>query len=219
MFSLAEIVVQGELMHMFHSLRGRLIAVFLLVALSAMGVIGFFALSRSSRAIMDATWKEGDARASELALRVNAYLEERLSVVAMQAERYTVRSMQWEEQEPALLPLYDRYGFPDVFVADRDGVARFVGKKVEGVNVKDREYFRTVWEDKKPFVSNPLVNRTTGELTFVYAAPIMKDGKIQGVLVAAEKLEYIAKGVAAVQWGGGATVTSLMPGEVSWLIR
>ena len=183
------------------SLRGRLIAVFLLVALSAMGVIGFFALNRSSRAIIDASWKEGDARSAELALRIGAYLQERLSMVAMQAERNAVIGMVWEEQEPALLPLYDRYGFLDVFVADRDGAVRFVGKNTPGVNIKEREYFQRVLQERKPVVSDPVAHRATGELTFAYAAPIMEDGKIQGVLVTLEKLDLIAQDVAAVTWG------------------
>ena len=135
--------------------------------------------------------------------------------MATQAERYTVRSMQWRG---AGAPLFLLFTIGTAFWISLwwivMGLPRFVGKKVEGVNVKDREYFRTVWEDKKPFISNPIVNRTTGELTFVYAFPIMKDGKIQGVLVAAEKLEHIAQDVAAVQWGeGGYSYTSLIPGE------
>ena len=184
-----------------NSLRGRVIGIFLVVALSAMGIIGFFALSRSTQAIIDASWKEGDALASELALRINAYLQERLNILTTQAERNVVTGMDWQEQESALLPLYDRYGFLDIFVADRDGAARFVGKNTSGVNIKERDYFQRVLQERKPVVSDHIVHGATGELTFAYAAPIMRDGKIEGVLVALEKLDRIAQDVKAVRWG------------------
>ena len=175
--------------------------IFLLVSLSAVAVVGLIAVNRSQTAIIDAAWKEGDALASGLAREVDAYLRERSIVVELQAEREFVRSMNWTEQEAGLAPLYDRYSFEDIFVADLDGNARFVQRKVEGINVKDRAYFIRAVKEQKSVISEPVVNRLTGALVFVYASPIIADGRVVGVLVASETSELISKEVASLVWG------------------
>nr|HPQ38042.1 cache domain-containing protein [Synergistaceae bacterium] len=185
-----------------NSLRGRLITVFLVMALAAMGIIGFFAVNRSSNALIDVSWKEGDARASELGTKINAYLRGRIDVLEVEAEQSAIRGMNWEEQEPALAPLYDRFDFLDIFVADSRGEAAFVHRDVQGVNVKDRDYFKQAFSQKKAVISNPIENRATGDLTFVYAVPILgENGAVAGVLVASENLEAIAREVSSIQWG------------------
>ncbi len=184
-----------------NTLRGRLIVIFLLVSLSAVAVVGLIAVNRSQTAIIGAAWKEGNALASGLSEKVNAYLRERAMIISTQAERHVVRSMNWAEQESGLAPLYDQYAFVDIFVADVDGNARFVRREVEGVNIKDREYFIQAVKEKKNVISEPVVNRVTGALVFVYASPIIRDGKVLGVLVASESLESISKHVTSLVWG------------------
>ncbi len=184
-----------------NTLRFRLISSFLAVSLISLLITGLIAVINFKAAIVDSAWKEGDALAGSLSQNVDAYLKERMNAIDLQAERRMVRSMDWNEQEPALAPLYDRYGFLDVFVADAAGDARFVQRKVEGVNVKDREYFRKVLQEKKSFLSEPILNRATGALTYVYAAPIINDGRVEGVLVASENLEALSALVSGTVWG------------------
>ncbi len=187
---------------MFTSLRARLIAVFLVMGFVTMGILGFFALNRSSKALMDASWKEGEGIAEALSCNVNSYLKVRSNTIEMQARRYVIQDMQWEEQEKALAPLYDYYDdFLDIFVADAEGTARFVQRDMPSVNIKDRDYFNRVLKEKKSVVSNPILHRGTGELTFIYASPIIKDGKVVGVLGASQSLESLAKNVATIRWG------------------
>jgi len=184
-----------------NTLRARLIATFLIVAIAAVGVVGLLSVTRARQAIIDAAWKEGDALVSALSLEVNAYLRERSKVVEMQADRHVVRTMNWAEQEPSLVPLLEDYAFLDVFVADLDGNISFVKKGADGTNIKDREYFQQVLNGKKSVISPPLSHRVTKELTFFFAAPITKEGKIVGVLVASENMANIAKEVASITWG------------------
>jgi methyl-accepting chemotaxis protein len=184
-----------------NSLRGRLILIFLVVALSAVAVVGLFAVDRSREAIIDTAWKEGQALASALSIKMDAYLRERALIIETQAERHVVRSMNWDEQESSLAPLYERYAFAEIFVADADGAVRFVKRDTQGTNIRDRDYFIQVLKEKKSVVSNPVAHRVTGKLIFVYASPIMRDGKVVGVLAATESLETISKEVASVVWG------------------
>ncbi len=184
-----------------NTLRGRLIITFLIVAIIGLAIVGTMAVRMSRQAIVETAWKEGEALASALSTNVNAYLRERSSIIEMQADRHILRSMNWTEQEPSLASLYARYGFLDIFVADIEGAVRFVQRDIQNVNIKDRGYFQQAIKEKKSVVSEPILNRTTGALTFVYATPIVRDGQVVGILAAAEDMESIAKEVGALKWG------------------
>ena len=183
-----------------NTLRGRLIAIFLLVSLGAVAAVGVLSVTISRRLIIDSAWKEGDALAAALSMEVDGYLRERSQVIALQTERHVIRSMDWAVQEPSLVDVKKEYGFLDVFVADIDGDVRFVGRE-GSVNVKDRDYFRRALNEKKAIVSEPFEARDLDVLTFAYSAPIEKDGEIVGILVASDKMENIAHTAAQVVWG------------------
>ncbi len=183
-----------------NSLRGRLIAVFLVLALSAVGIIGFFALHRSSKALIDVSWKEGDALVHELAEKINAYLQERIMIVKTQAERNVVQSMNWEEIKTSLKALYEEYDFLDIIVIDTDGKGRFVGRDGEG-SYADRNYFLRAVREKKSTVTNPIVSRSTGKHIFVIASPILVKEKVVGVLAATLTLDTLSREVEEFKWG------------------
>jgi methyl-accepting chemotaxis protein len=186
---------------MFHSLRGRLIVVFLVMALSAMGIIGFFAVNRSSQAIMNATWKEGETLVQALASEMSDHIAEKTKVLKMQAEQPLVQEMDWEKQRPLLLPLYNEYGFVDVFVTNLQGETLSVRRNLPGPNIKDRNYFLQAIKERKTVISDLLVDRDTGVLSCVYASPIMNNGEVVGVLCAMESLESLSEKVLALKWG------------------
>ncbi|MDI9388675.1 MAG: cache domain-containing protein, partial [Synergistota bacterium] len=184
-----------------NTLRFRLVASFLAVSLSALAVLGLVSVSSFKEGLVSTAWKEGEALNSALSQQLDSYLSERALAIELQAYGRMVTSMVWEEQEAALAPLYSKYGFLDVFVAGLDGEARFVKKDTSGVNVKDRDYFQKAVKDRASALSEPVRNRTTGALTFVYASPIIRDGQVVGVLAASENLDSITKVVAGVKWG------------------
>ncbi len=184
-----------------NTLRGRLIGIFLVVSLSAVAVVGLIAMNRSQTAIIDAAWKEGDALALGLSEKVDAYLRERSIILTTQAERHVVRSMNWAEQQPSLLPLYDQYNFGNIFVATLDGAINDVRLGPQEINIKDREYFIRAVKEKRSVISEPVVHRLTGAMTVFYASPIVVDGKVVGVLVASESLETISKEISSLVWG------------------
>ncbi len=183
------------------SLRGILITTFLLVALSAMAIVGFVSMNRSQKAVLDASWKEGDALAEALAIQVDSYLRERAMIIETQAERNVVRAMNWEDQEPSLAPLYDRYDFLDVFVVKENGEANFVKRDTRGLFVGDREYFTRTMKEKRTLVFDPIINRTTGAMSIIISSPIFENNRIVGVLVGSITLESIAEEVSSIRWG------------------
>ena len=102
----------------------------------------------------------------------------------MQADR-NVRSMNWAAQDPALVPLLRSYAFMDVFVSDLDGNIS-LSRRGRHRDIKTGRTFSRCSREKSIISSR---SRTVyEELTFFYASPVTNDGKIVGVLVAAENM-------------------------------
>ncbi|QTX33282.1 methyl-accepting chemotaxis protein [Aminithiophilus ramosus] len=185
-----------------NSLRGRLIVTFLAVALSAITLVGFVALNRSQKALLDLAWKEGDALAVALAQEVDAYLRESAMVLEIPAETEIFRSMNWADQKPLLAPIRTRFGFNDVFIAKPDGSVYSAVRDVGGVNIKDREYFIEAFKRNETVVSHPVADRTTGEMSIFVASPIARPGENPvGLVVGALTLKAVTEEVASVTWG------------------
>ena len=184
-----------------NTLRARLISIFLIVAIAGVGAVGLISLTRARQAIIDSAWKEGEASALALSTNVENYILERAKVLEILARQDSVSSMILEEQQKALVPLYDQYSFSDIFIAGLDGGTSDAKLGPQQVNIKDREYFQKAVKEKKTVVSQPAVNRKTGDLTFFYASPIMKSGEVVGVLVAGNVMENLSKTASSVVWG------------------
>ena len=185
-----------------NSLRGRLIVTFLVVALSAITLVGFVALNRSQKALLDLAWKEGDALAVALAQEVDAYLRESATVLEIPAETEIFRSMNWADQKPLLAPIRTRFGFNDVFIAKPDGSVYSAIRDVGGVNIKDREYFIDAFKRNETVISHPVTDRTTGEMSLFVASPIARPGEDPvGLVVGALTLKAVTEEVASVTWG------------------
>jgi len=183
------------------SLRGRLIALFLLVALSSVAVVGFFAVHQSSGIIVETVWKEGRVLAASLSKEIDAHLRERLALLEFLSMHRQVRGMDREEQRDILSPLFERYGFLEVGVADLEG--NIVSNRQEGhvVNVKDRDYFIRTLKEKKPMISDPIASRVTGAMSFAFVVPVFEGGEVVGVLVALESLQALSQRVGETAWG------------------
>ncbi len=184
-----------------NTLRARLIATFLIVAIAAVGVVGLLSVTRARQAIIDAAWKEGDALVFALSGHIDSLLVERATVLELMAGQQSVRSMEYAAQQPVLMPLYDQYNFSDIFVVNLEGDTTDVKLGPQKVNIKDRDYFIKAVKERKTVISQPAVNRRTGMLTYFYASPIVKDGTVVGVLVAGENIENVAKASASISWG------------------
>ncbi len=184
-----------------NTIRGKLIVLFVGISLFLVVIMGFFAITQSKKAIVELSWKEGEAIRAELVTIVNDNLRERISALSILAEAPAVQSMEPDQQDAALGSFYDYYGFRDVFVADTEGTVRSLVQDLEGVNIKERGYFQRAIRERKLVISNPIKNKATGEYICVYATPIISRGSVVGVLAAVESLEKVAKIVGDVKWG------------------
>lgn len=84
-------------------------------------------------------------------------------------------------QRPLLLAAFD-----SVFVATAAGQMTLIhddkGFRPTGIQVGDRPYFREVMSTALPQVSSPVMGRVSGEPVVVFAVPVLRDGKVTGVL-------------------------------------
>lgn len=62
--------------------------------------------------------------------------------------------------------------------ADKDGLSN------TGDNISDRDYFKACKSTLEPVISDPLLSKATGDMIIVLAAPVLKDGAFDGIIIA-----------------------------------
>jgi len=75
--------------------------------------------------------------------------------------------------------------FDDMRITDDKGtvIASSHAKTIGTLNVADRDYFKAAIKGS-PFISAPLMNKTTGKPIMVISAPVKFDDEITGILYA-----------------------------------
>jgi methyl-accepting chemotaxis protein len=115
------------------------------------------------------------------------------------AARNVVRSMNWEQQNPALKFEMKRIGILNLGIADLAGNTRFT----DGTTavVADREYFKGAVAGKSVF-SDILISRTTHQPAMVIAIPIknMQDA-VSGVLLATFDGTWLSNITDGIKYG------------------
>lgn len=105
-------------------------------------------------------------------------------MIAMEgiASRNVIRSMDWEQQRPALEFEIQRLKFPGMAVISADGQARYPDGTTASLG--DREYFKRAMKGETNF-SSVIISRVTNSAVMVVAAPIKDEsGKPVAVLLA-----------------------------------
>jgi len=134
-----------------------------------------------------------DAQIARTAQELDDKLTTLLDVIAQSARRQPrqllsdpERLRAWYEDR-AMLSMFD-----DVIVLDTGGtviadVPKIAGRV--GVSVADREYFKQVLETRKPFITDPIKSRSSGQPIVQMVAPMLDDqGKVVGVLAGVLRL-------------------------------
>lgn len=68
-------------------------------------------------------------------------------------------------------------------------------------NLKDRDYFQKVMSTGKPMVADPVISKVDNKAVIVIAAPIMRNGKVDGVMGGTITIDDLSNKVAAVKQG------------------
>ncbi|WP_281745477.1 cache domain-containing protein [Thermanaerovibrio acidaminovorans] len=181
-----------------NSVRGRLIGVFLLVSLLALGSFGYVTLHRTEALLTEGAQREGMALAEGASAKTDALIGRLLALLEFQAQRPEVLGMDWTVQRDALAAGSKGAGFLDVFVLDPAGKGRSISGK-EG-DYSDRGYFKEVLSTRRSYVADPVISKSTGESVVVFAVPIVEGPELRGILMATMRTKDLAAFAASMRW-------------------
>ncbi len=172
---------QAKQISFFGSLKGRLLLLFLAVSLIPLLIVSLISYVRSQQTILNQVNQELSSNSELQVTTMRLWLDERIDNLVTLAGTARVRTMDAAQVVDAL----DQYAkqwtaFDSIALYDLNGetVYRTDGTKI---SVADRDYFLNALEGKT-FISDPVVSRASGKTVFVVSAPVIKDGKVVGVV-------------------------------------
>lgn len=130
-------------------------------------------------------------RAASMLSRRVVELQRALAATARQLDPATLsdpsRMAAFVESRPVLLAL-----FASIFVSGSDGRMRLyvdeAGARETGVDLSDRDYFKRVVAERRSIVSGPVSGRVAKEPVIIVAHPVIREGRLVGVLCGALRL-------------------------------
>ncbi|HHY81582.1 MAG TPA: hypothetical protein GX505_02755 [Clostridiales bacterium] len=168
--------VQGIKMKSIKSRLIVIIAVFTSIMLLSLGAVYYInALDTVTNEVYEAL----QLVAAESAKLVASEIDTQLTFLATAAQNAVFDSILAEKKLKYMESEAQRMGYQVLGVVDLNGKAlRSDGIEVD---VNDREFF-VLGKDGKPNVSDVLIDKVTGKPIIIYAAPIMRNGIVTGVL-------------------------------------
>jgi methyl-accepting chemotaxis protein len=203
------------------SLRNKLITGGVSIVLIPILILGFFAVNKSSSALLEAGKSEVNLVAIQLSRMVDLVLEEELkfaktlafdSIIYDTAEKVHSNGIETSMSDLKKLDSFFANIFKEVgknyelFIlvdakgatisSNTKGVLR--GKKI---SVADREYFK-IAKTGKANVGTPVISKASGNPVSVIAVPLMsKSGKFIGMLGAVMKLSALSNQITSMKLG------------------
>ncbi|MEA3284654.1 MAG: methyl-accepting chemotaxis protein [Synergistota bacterium] len=185
-----------------NTLKGRLIAVFVLTGLIGLGTLGILAIQRSGTALTAAAEKEGIALTSAVGKMVDSYIKSEVAAVDLLASSVSMRSMNWETQKTFIEQVdINVTGIQEIWVVDENGQARYLDETT--LDLGNRDYVKEALSTGKTALSDPVKSKKTGEMVIVVASPIFEDGKSRpsALLCGRIPLKSLQKTVDEYSWG------------------
>lgn len=163
------------------SVRNKLVffvALLLILAVAAASAANFYMLRK------DLLVETGDRLKTDAAVHagdLGRWLEVRVSEVNMLANSPILAENNKERVIPYLASESKRLpGYLAFFVIAGNGDTYYNNGATS--NLKDRDYFVQVMATGKPVISNPVMSRTANKPVVILASPIIRNGKVDGVL-------------------------------------
>jgi methyl-accepting chemotaxis protein len=104
-----------------------------------------------------------------------------LDVLYELANRARTRTLDWEIQRDSLLPEIDLHGYLEFGIVGLDGIAHYI-KEDTTSDLGDRDYIIKALAGQS-VVSDVLISRVIGRPVVMFAAQILVNGKVAGVLI------------------------------------
>jgi methyl-accepting chemotaxis protein len=184
------------------SVKGRLLLIVLALCMIPLIAVGIFAYLQSQSALREQAHSDLDAIARVEQVAVERWVWQRAADLEALANTDRLRSMDMQKVSEVVPQFHESWGTDlyetiVVFAADGNSIFLTGGGQLDA---SDRAYFQQAVQGKLT-VSDVLASRTTGNLAFVAAVPIMSDGQVVGVLAATTSLQQLADQLKVAQIG------------------
>ena len=182
------------------SIRNKLVlfvSLLLVLAVAAASVANFYMLRKEllvetgDRLKQDAAVHAGD---------LGKWMEVRVAEVGMLANSPILVENNRERVIPYLAAEIKRNpGYLRLFVVATNGDAYYSNGSTS--NLKDRDYVQKVLATGKPIVADPVMSRVDNKAVIVIAAPIFRNGKIDGVMGSTITIDDLSAMVGKIKQG------------------
>ncbi|MCH5201057.1 MAG: methyl-accepting chemotaxis protein [Oscillospiraceae bacterium] len=154
------------------SIKSRIMFWIILLALVPALLVGVTAALISYRSAVENSYDELELLADEGANRIHYQLEAYINIVETAGLNPALADSEVspEEKDRILSTLAELHEFDRGNIINADGIS-----PINGTDYSDREYFQKAMKGES-FISDPLLSRTTGEISVIMAAPLWEGG-------------------------------------------
>ena len=161
------------------SIRSRIMFWIILLAVAPALIIGVSAVLISYKSAVDNSYDELELLVDEGVDRIHYQLEAYINIVETAGLNPVLADgeVSAEEKSEILTTLAELHEFDRGGVINADGIS-----PINGNDYSDREYFQRAMNGES-FISDPLLSRTTGEISIIMAAPLWEGGIYGGNVI------------------------------------
>ncbi|MCL6478091.1 MAG: Cache 3/Cache 2 fusion domain-containing protein [Peptococcaceae bacterium] len=174
----------------------------LMISVLVLGLGGLSALNYfKTKQILIANLEQSvSSQAKSSAEGIGQWLDTRKAEIYLMAGNPLIVGGKQEEAVPYLTAELQRNkAYEMFFVADGNGDSFNTANSP--ANISDRDYFKQVMTRGQVTVSNPVISKATGKPIVVVAAPVNRDGVVDGVIGGTVLLDGITQKVSSIMVG------------------
>lgn len=181
------------------SITTQLIIYILALLLLIGGGLGAVSYMTASNALLQNIEQQLPSKAEDGAKLVASKMKARLESVTTIAAIPNLMALDWIAQFDILAEQQQRLDFLHMGIADLNGQTQFTNGTI--IDIADRDYFKRALSGEAG-MSDPIISRLDGTLSFVFAAPIYDElSQIQGVVVGVSNSFELSDMIKEVSFG------------------
>lgn len=162
------------------SIKTKLVIYFSILIIISSVTLGVVTISMAGGALTEEAEKAIYSLALDAAKLTESRIETQVKTLEIIAASDEIKSMDWSVQQPELKSQIGKTNFSDIGIVLPDGKAYYSDGTI--TQLEDREYVQKALNGEV-VISDLLTCRVTNELVFMYAVPIVRNGKVAGALI------------------------------------
>ena len=175
------------------SIRTRLIGIFAGVILALLLGVGIISTNIVSKNSIKNSHKELEMIAMEESKYIKSICDAETSYIdtISQDNMLSDEKVTLDEKVNYFQKEAKRTGYIEFAIADKNGNVISFNKERSVLNIKDRDYYKKAISGKRA-VSDVIISKTDGQPVIMFAAPIIRNGKINGVFYGLKEGSFLS---------------------------